>query len=321
MVGDPLLRVKGLKCYFYVDGRVVRAVDGVSFEVREGETLGLVGESGCGKTVTALSILRLVPSPPGRITQGVVQFGEEDLLKVSNKRMREIRGKEISMIFQEPRISLNPVFTIGNQIIEAVLAHKEVDRATAKEMAIEMLRKVGMPDPIERMRDYPHQLSGGMCQRAMIAMALVLCPKILIADEPTTALDVTIQAQILTLLKRLQDELRMATILITHDLGIVAELADIVAVMYAGRIVEYGSVIEIFEDPRHPYTRGLLDSIPKLGQKRKRLATIKGTIPDPADLPRGCSFHPRCPSAFRPCFEEFPNLVEVSEGHMVACYL
>jgi oligopeptide/dipeptide ABC transporter ATP-binding protein len=321
MVGDPLLRVKGLKCYFYVDGRVVRAVDGVSFEVREGETLGLVGESGCGKTVTALSILRLVPSPPGRITQGVVQFGEEDLLKVSNKRMREIRGKEISMIFQEPRISLNPVFTIGNQIMEAVLAHKEVDRATAKEMAIEMLRKVGMPDPIERMRDYPHQLSGGMCQRAMIAMALVLCPKILIADEPTTALDVTIQAQILTLLKRLQDELRMATILITHDLGIVAELADIVAVMYAGRIVEYGSVIEIFEDPRHPYTRGLLDSIPKLGQKRKRLATIKGTIPDPADLPRGCSFHPRCPSAFRPCFEEFPNLVEVSEGHMVACYL
>lgn len=320
MMDDPLLEIDDLRCNFYMDEGVIKALDGISFRVKKGKIIGLVGESGCGKTVTALCILGLVP-PPGRIVSGTIRFMGEDLLRVSRKRMREIRGAEIAMIFQEPRVSLNPLFTVGNQIIEAILAHKDIEKKDAREMALEMLRKVGLPDPKDRMMDYPHQLSGGMCQRVMIAMALCLGPKLLIADEPTTALDVTIQAQILDLLKRLQEEFRMATILITHDLGIVGEIADEVLVMYAGRIVEYGDVFRVFDSPYHPYTQGLLRSIPRFGEVEKRLKTIDGFVPDPYDLPRGCSFHPRCRFARRPCFDTPPELVYIEEGHLAACYL
>jgi len=320
MKDGKLLKVRDLKTYFYTDDGVGRAVDGVSFELDRGETLGLVGESGCGKTVTSLSIMRLVPEPPGRIVGGEIVFKGRDMLKLSEREMRSIRGNEISMIFQEPMTSLNPVYTCGDQVAEAIVLHQKVGRKEARARAIEMLRFVGIPDPERRIGEYPHQLSGGMRQRVMIAMALSCNPSILIADEPTTALDVTIQAQILDLLRKLREELHMAMLLITHNLGIIAEMADRVAIMYAGRIVEEADVIAIFERPMHPYTRGLLRSLPTLGRRKERLTAIKGTVPDPIHFPPGCRFNPRCELADMRCRTEEPELVEVEPGHKVSCW-
>ncbi len=317
-MSEPLLRVENLQTHFFGDGPVVRAVDGVSFEVRAGETLAVVGESGSGKSVTALSILRLVPQPPGRIVGGTVWFRGRDLVAATPREMRTIRGKEISMIFQEPMTSLNPVFTCGEQIIETLLLHEQLTRLSARHRAIEMLELVGIPSPEQRVDEYPHQMSGGMRQRVMIAMALACRPSVLIADEPTTALDVTIQAQILELLKRLQSELGMAVILITHDLGVVAETADHVAVMYAGRVVEYCDVRAAFRRPLHPYTAGLQASLPKLGAVQDRLRVIPGSVPNPANFPIGCRFHPRCPVAQNRCLTD-PDLVAVEHGHLSRC--
>jgi oligopeptide/dipeptide ABC transporter ATP-binding protein len=305
---QPLLEVKDLQTHFFTDDGVVRAVDGVSFELDAGETLAIVGESGSGKSVTSLSILRLVADPPGRIVGGAIRFQGQDLLKKTPAEMRAIRGKEISMIFQEPMTSLNPVYTCGEQILEAIVLHENVDRKEAKERAIEMLRKVGIPSPEQRVNEYPHQMSGGMRQRVMIAMALACRPKILIADEPTTALDVTIQAQILELLKSLQREMGMAVLLITHDLGVVAETADRVAVMYAGQVVEYCDVHSTFKRPIHPYTAGLQASLPKLGVETERLRVIPGNVPNPSRFPQGCRFHPRCPVRIEKCLEDPPFL-------------
>jgi len=300
----------------------VRAVDDVSFEVDEGKTLGLVGESGCGKSVTSLSIMRLVPSPPGRIVGGQVLFGGRDLLKLDKEQMRRVRGNDISMVFQEPMTSLNPVFTVGDQIMEAIRLHQGSDKREARSRAIEMLRLVKIADPEERIDVYPHQLSGGMRQRVMIAMALSCNPKMLIADEPTTALDVTIQAQILDLMKELQQKLGMALLLITHDLGVVAEQADEVAIMYAGKIVEEAAPDAIFSRPLHPYTLGLLNSVPGIGGvKKKRLEAIPGVVPNPLDLPGGCRFRDRCPKAAGICAEGEPELVEKGQGRRVACYM
>jgi peptide/nickel transport system ATP-binding protein len=318
-VSDPLLRVENLKTYFHTDDAVVRAVDGVSFEVRAGETLAVVGESGSGKSVTALSILRLIQQPPGRIESGRILFKGRDLLTVSDAEMRRVRGKEISMIFQEPMTSLNPVFTCGEQIIEAVVLHDQVDRRRARQRAIEMLELVGIPSAPQRVDEYPHQLSGGMRQRVMIAMALACRPSVLIADEPTTALDVTIQAQILELLKRLQAEFGMAVIIITHDLGVVAETADRVAVMYAGQVVEYSDVRSAFRRPLHPYAAGLQASLPKLGEVRDRLRVIPGNVPNPARFPQGCRFHPRCPVMLAPRCLESPELLVVEPDHASRC--
>jgi oligopeptide/dipeptide ABC transporter ATP-binding protein len=291
----------------------------VSFEIYPGEILGLVGESGCGKSVTGLSILRLIPSPPGRIASGEVLFNGRNLLLLKEKEMEEVRGNEVSMIFQEPMTSLNPVFTIGDQIMEAILLHQGLDKAASRKRAIEMLDRVKIPSPETRIDAYPHQLSGGMRQRAMIAMALSCQPRLLIADEPTTALDVTIQAQVLQLLREIQREMGMAVMLITHDLGVVAEIADRVAVMYAGRIMEYGPIEEIFQNMRNPYTKGLLDSIPQLDEKRKRLNAIPGQVPDPADLPVGCKFHPRCHLMIEECKKAEPPLFQVNGGHFSRC--
>ena len=300
----------------------MRAVDDVSFEVDEGKTLGLVGESGCGKSVTSLSIMRLVPSPPGRIVGGQVLFGGRDLLKLDKEQMRRVRGNDISMVFQEPMTSLNPVFTVGDQIMEAIRLHQGSDKREARSRAIEMLRLVKIADPEERIDVYPHQLSGGMRQRVMIAMALSCNPKMLIADEPTTALDVTIQAQILDLMKELQQKLGMALLLITHDLGVVAEQADEVAIMYAGKIVEEAAPDAIFSRPLHPYTLGLLNSVPGIGGvKKKRLEAIPGVVPNPLDLPGGCRFRDRCPKAAGICAEGEPELVEKGQGRRVACYM
>jgi oligopeptide/dipeptide ABC transporter ATP-binding protein len=296
-------------------------VDGVSFGLQNGDTLGIVGESGCGKSVTALSIMRLVPSPPAEIAGGEIFFDGEDLLKRSLAEMREIRGGAISMIFQEPMTSLNPILTVGSQIIEAIRLHQKVTRREARERAIEALRLVSIPSPERRVEDYPHQLSGGMRQRAMIAMALSCEPKLLLADEPTTALDVTIQAQILDLIEELQERLRMAVILITHDLGVVAEVVRRVAVMYAGKIVEQSDKDELFLNPLHPYTRGLLGSIPKLDQESRRLQAIQGRVPSLSRLPRGCSFHPRCPEAKDICRREPPQETQVTPGHAVQCWM
>jgi oligopeptide/dipeptide ABC transporter ATP-binding protein len=318
MSTEPLLRVENLQTHFFGDQSIVRAVDGVSFEVHAGRTLAVVGESGSGKSVTALSILRLVPQPPGRIVGGSVRFRGRELLSASPREMRAIRGKEISMIFQEPMTSLNPVFTCGEQIIETLVLHERIARAAARQRAIQMLELVGIPSPAQRVDEYPHQMSGGMRQRVMIAMALACHPSVLIADEPTTALDVTIQAQILELLKRLQSELGMAVILITHDLGVVAETADHVAVMYAGRVVEYCDVRSAFRRPLHPYTAGLQASLPKLGATQDRLRVIPGSVPNPANFPVGCRFHPRCPVAQNRCLEE-PDLVAVEDGHLSRC--
>ena len=320
MAETPVLEVRDLRTHFFTDDGAVRAVEGVSFDVGEGETLGVVGESGCGKSVTSLSILRLIPSPPGRIVGGTIRFRGTNLLELSESEMRKIRGNEISMIFQEPMTSLNPVYTCGDQIMEAVRLHQKVGKKEARSRAIEMLRLVGIPSPEQRVDEYPHQLSGGMRQRVMIAMALSCHPAVLIADEPTTALDVTIQAQILELLNRLQKELGMAILLITHDLGVVAETCDRVAVMYAGHIVEYADVDTIFARPRHPYTAGLLGSIPKLGLRTERLKVIPGNVPNPAEFPPGCKFHPRCPVAVERCRVENPPLAPLVPGHDVRCW-
>jgi len=318
--GDrPLLAIKDLKTYFFTDRGVARAVDGVSFTIPAGSTLGLVGESGCGKSVTALSILRLIQSPPGRIVSGSIELDGKDLLQCSQEEVRRVRGNQIAMIFQEPMTSLNPVFTIGNQIMEALLLHRSLSRKEAEEQTIEMLRRVKIPAAETLLHQYPHQISGGMRQRVMIAMSLVCHPKLLIADEPTTALDVTIQAQILELLEDLQEEFGMSILIITHDLGIVADLADQVAVMYAGRIVESASTRELFANPRHPYTLGLFHSRPRLGSRKKRLDVIPGVVPNPIDFPAGCRFHPRCAYTAADCKTTDVTLELVDPNHSSAC--
>ena len=313
-----LLEVRGLRTTFATDAGTFGAVDGVSFALEAGRTLGLVGESGCGKSVTALSIMGLV-AKPGRIAAGEILFQGEDLLKLPPARMRAVRGDRISMIFQEPMTSLNPAFTIGEQIVEGILKHRAIGRGAARKQAIEMLEKVRMPSPERRFDDHPHRLSGGMRQRAMIAMALALRPKLLIADEPTTALDVTIQAQILELMRMLRDETGTAIILITHDLGVVAEIAQDVAVMYAGRIVEKAPVEALFSDPQHPYTIGLLGSVPRLHLEQARLPAIEGQVPDPLNIPAGCRFQPRCPFAGARCAED-PTLMPIAPRHEAACW-
>ena len=319
-----LLEVKNLQTQFRTRAGVVRAVDGVSFRLGRGELLGLVGESGCGKSVTALSVMRLV-APPGKIVGGEVLFDGEDLLKASESRLREIRGDDIAMIFQDPLTSLNPVYTVGEQIAEALRLHRKMNHRQAREAAVEAMREVSIPDPARRADDYPHQLSGGMRQRVMIAMALACGPKLLIADEPTTALDVTIQAQILELLDELRRTRELAVLLITHDLGVVAEVADRVAVMYTGRIVEESPVAELFARPKHPYTEGLLRSVPKLSvkdvQKAERLQSIEGTVPKLTDLPPGCHFAPRCPHRMPRCTEGVIPLYPLAGGVEVRCVL
>ncbi|MBL7140873.1 MAG: ABC transporter ATP-binding protein [Planctomycetes bacterium] len=318
---DTLLTIAGLTTRFYSEEGVSYAVEDVSFAIPRGRTMALVGESGCGKTVTALSILRLVPDPPGRIVQGDVCLDGTHLLALPEDQMRRVRGNRISMIFQEPMTSLNPVFTVGDQILEALMLHTDVGRAEGLRRTVEMLRKVGIPDPEQRVGEYPHQMSGGMRQRVMIAMALVCGPELLIADEPTTALDVTIQAQILDLLHGLQDDIGMSMLLITHDLGVVAEVAHHVAVMYLGRIVEEADIRELFDRPLHPYTVGLFRSRPTL-KSREKLATIPGQVPSPLDVPPGCSFHPRCPlSDGDRCLRERPPLeAGTPDGHAAACW-
>ncbi len=318
-----LLKIRNLHTYFFTDEGVAKAVDGVDLELEEGGTLGVVGESGCGKSVTALSVMRLIPDPPGKITQGEIIFGGTNLLTLSEAEMRKIRGRSISMIFQEPMTSLNPVFQIGDQISEVLRLHEGMSRKDAWDRSAEMLKMVGIPAPERRVYEYPHQLSGGMRQRAMIAMALACSPKLMIADEPTTALDVTIQAQILELMNHLKQEKGMSVILITHNLGVIAETAQRVAVMYAGRIVEYTGVKPIFASPKHPYTQGLLHSIPRLDQdqgRKKRLEAIPGLVPSLLDLPKGCKFSNRCKYVFDRCGEE-PPLIEVAPGHLVRCWL
>ncbi len=315
-----LLEVRGLTTSFATESGTLTAVDGVDLELAPGRTLGLVGESGCGKSVTALSIMGLVSSPPGRIAGGEVIFEGTDLLKLGAAAMRDIRGDRISMIFQEPMTSLNPAFTIGDQIVEGILRHRPIGHEEAKHQAIEMLRHVRMPLPERRFDEHPHKLSGGMRQRAMIAMALALKPRLLIADEPTTALDVTIQAQILELMRVLRDETGAAIILITHDLGVVAELAQDVAVMYAGRIVERAPVDALFSEPQHPYTIGLLGSIPRLHREVERLPAIEGQVPNPMTPPPGCRFAPRCPFATEKCRREEPPLREIAPAHWARCW-
>jgi len=317
---QPLLEVRGLRTYFHTDRGLFRAVDGVDFSVRRGKTVGLVGESGCGKSVTSLSVMGLVASPPGEVEAEAVLFEGRNVLGLSADERRRLRGGKMSMIFQEPMTSLNPVHTIGQQIVEAILAHTTLSPQAARKRAVEMLELVRIPSAGERFDDFPHRLSGGMRQRVMIAMALSCEPTLLIADEPTTALDVTIQAQILDLLQDLQRRLGMAILIITHDLGVIAEVADEVLVMYAGKIVEQAPVDALFADPQHPYTIGLLGSIPQLDQEREQLATIEGTVPSPNRQPKGCRFAPRCPFADRRCHEEPPPLREVGADHQVACW-
>ena len=323
---DAILEIEDLRTHFFTPGGTVRAVDGVSYAVRSGETLGVVGESGCGKSVTALSILRLVASPPGRIVGGSVRLQGKNLLALTETEMERIRGNDISMIFQEPMTSLNPLFTVGHQVSEAIALHQGLSRRVAAAKAVEMLRQVYIPEPERRVHAYPHQLSGGMRQRVMIAMALSCNPKVLIADEPTTALDVTIQAQILDLMRELQNTFGMAIVLITHDMGVVAENADRVVVMYAGRKVEEASADELFDHPGHPYTKGLLGSIPNLDDAartdtgRARLNEIKGMVPSLAALPKGCAFAPRCAFATEECRAAYPPLVQLRPAHWVACW-
>ena len=314
-----LLEVKGLRTHFASERGEVRAVDGVDLRLERGRTLGIVGESGCGKSVTALSIMGLIPQPPGRIAAGEVLLDGEDLLKQSPARLRDLRGDKLAMIFQEPMTSLNPAFRVGEQIAEALIRHKRISLKEANLASVEMLRRVRIPSPEQRARDYPHQLSGGMRQRVMIAMALACNPQLLIADEPTTALDVTIQAQILELMRTLRAELGTAIILITHDLGVVAELADEVMVMYAGQVVERCRAERLFVEPQHPYTIGLLGSIPRLHLEQERLAAIEGVVPDAAAFPEGCRFHPRCPFAIEQCRRENPALREITPNHFAAC--
>jgi len=315
----PLLSVRGLRTTFRAEDGEFAAVEDVSFDLAEGEVLGIVGESGSGKSVTALSILRLIPSPPGRIAAGEVRLDGQDLLTLSERRMREIRGAEIAMIFQEPMTSLNPVLTVGEQIVETIRYHERIGAQAAARRALDLLDQVGIPSPAQRLGEYPHQLSGGMRQRVMIAIALSCNPRLLLADEPTTALDVTIQAQILELLRSLQERFGMAVILITHDLGVIAEFVDRVIVMYAGRVVESAGVHAIFEQPLHPYTEGLLGSIPSLDDERERLQAIPGVVPSPFELPPGCRYAPRCPYAREACAAEDPPLLALRPDHRAAC--
>ena len=318
---SPLLRVKNLRTYFDGAGGVVKAVDGVDFEIGRGKVLGVVGESGCGKSVTALSVLRLVPSPPGKILSGEILFKGENLLKYSEAQMRSVRGRQIAMIFQEPMTSLNPVLTVGEQIAEMLRVHLKLSRRAALSRAGELLDTVGISSPLQRLKEYPHQLSGGMRQRVMIAIAISCEPDLIFADEPTTALDVTIQAQILSLLARLKERMGLALVLITHDLGIIAETADEVLVMYAGKVIERASTARLFDDPRHPYTLGLLASLPTSAKPGERLRTIPGSVPRPNEFPKGCRFTPRCAFAFDRCPNEEPPLLERGAGHFAACWL
>ena len=341
---ETLLRVCDLRTHFHTEEGLVRAVDGVSFRIPLGKTFALVGESGCGKSVTAFSIMRLLPIPPARIASGRIELDGENLLELSNRQMRNIRGAKISMIFQEPMTSLNPVYTCGNQIVEAIRLHRRMSGSTAKSVAIDMLAKVGIPEPAQRLREYPHQLSGGMRQRVMIAMALACEAKLLIADEPTTALDVTIQAQILDLLNELQSKAALSILLITHDLAVVSETAHIVAVMYASRLAELAAADALFGEPLHPYTHGLFRSLPRLGERTARLETIPGSVPDPLRFPSGCKFHPRCPltqqrteearesetvtidsdgqrvRVLKRCATQEPTLREITPQHWCACW-
>ncbi|MDX2128990.1 MAG: ABC transporter ATP-binding protein [Chloroherpetonaceae bacterium] len=316
----PVIKVNGLKTYFRTENGLAKAVDDVSFSVFEGETLGLVGESGCGKSVTVMSILGLLPKPPAEIAGGTIYFEGKDILSATEDELRRIRGKKISMIFQEPMTSLNPVQTCGSQVAEVLQLHLKMTKSEAKTASIDLLRKVGIPLPEQRFNEYPHQLSGGMRQRVMIAMALACRPKVLLADEPTTALDVTVQAQILKLIKELQKDIGMSMVLITHDLGVIAETCDRVAVMYASKIVETASVKMLFQSPRHPYTIGLLRAIPKMNENADRLYTIEGTVPQPTNYPKGCHFCTRCDYADSKCWTEKPPLETVTEGHQVACW-
>jgi oligopeptide/dipeptide ABC transporter ATP-binding protein len=315
-----LLDVRGLKTYFRTMDGIVRAVDGVSFRIKPGQTLGIVGESGCGKSVTSLSVMRLIDRP-GWIEDGQVFFAGRDLLELSEEEMRRVRGNKISMIFQEPMTSLNPVYTIGNQIGEVLRLHKHMKGRQIRDRSIEMLRRVGIPAPERRLSDYPHNMSGGMRQRVMIAMALATDPQLLIADEPTTALDVTIQAQILDLMRGLSREFNTAVMLITHDLGVVAEMANDVTVMYTGQVVEHGTVYQVLKEPKHPYTQGLLASMPSVAIKGQRLHTIRGNVPNPLNLPKGCTFAPRCPHVMDICRQQEPKLLDIGQGHLVHCWL
>ena len=319
-----LLKIRDLHTYFFLDEGVVKAVGGIDLKLKEGETLGIVGESGCGKSVTALSIMQLIPSPPGRIVKGEIYFEGADLLTLSEAKMRRIRGRSISMIFQEPMTSLNPVFKVGDQISEILQLHEGISRKEARERSIDMFQKVGIPSPERRVKEYPHHLSGGMRQRAMIAMALACSPKLMIADEPTTALDVTIQAQILELMIHLKEEKAMSLILITHNLGVIAETAQNVMVMYAGRVVESTDVRSVFANPKHPYTQGLLNSIPRVDRdeaQKERLEAIPGLVPSLLDISEGCKFFERCKYAFHQCSEKEPLLIEIDPGHFVRCWL
>ncbi|MEO7995865.1 MAG: ABC transporter ATP-binding protein [Gemmatimonadaceae bacterium] len=319
--GEPLLSVNNLRVYFNTPEGIARAVDGVSFSVAAGETVGLVGESGCGKSVTALSLLRLVP-PPGRIETGSsIRFDGKDLATLPTEGLRQMRGNRLSMIFQEPMTALNPVLTVGDQVAEVVRVHTKASRSEAWDRAVKMLAQVGIPDPAARAKQYPHELSGGMRQRVMIAMALILEPQLVIADEPTTALDVTIQAQILELLREMRDRTGLALLLITHDLGVVAEMASRVIVMYAGEVVEEAPVDALFDNPSHPYTEGLLAAVPRMGDESERLKTIRGTVPPPTAWPSGCRFRDRCPYAFERCVNEAPALLQVSSSHSARCHL
>ena len=315
-----LLSVNKLKTHFLTPEGVIRAVDDVSFKIDKGKVLGLVGESGCGKSVTALSLMRLIPQP-GRIISGEIFFDGRDLLKLGNEEIRKLRGNRMAMVFQDPMTSLNPVFTIGNQISEIFRVHKGLKRSEAMNKAQFLLQRVGIPDPLRRIKEYPHQLSGGMKQRVMIAMAISCEPSLIIADEPTTALDVTIQAQILRLLRELIETSNTALILISHDLGVIAEMADEVAIMYAGKIVEYANTTDLFAAPLHPYTIGLLQSIPRGEEKKKRLQTIEGSVPRLTDLPKGCMFNPRCKYVVEQCRRDEPELVDAGGGHLVRCWV
>jgi peptide/nickel transport system ATP-binding protein/oligopeptide transport system ATP-binding protein len=319
-VAEALLKVSGLQTHFTTEEGIVKAVDGVDFEVQKGQILGIVGESGCGKSITSLSIMRLVAQPQGKIVGGQILFQGKNLLGLSESEMREIRGNRIALISQDPMTSLNPVLTIGEQIMEAIILHQKLDKAAARAKAIKMLEAVGIPSPESRVDDYPHQFSGGMRQRAIIAMALSCEPDLLIADEPTTALDVTIQAQILDLMREIRDQRNSAIVLITHDMGVVAEMCDYVAVMYAGKVVEYADVHTLFKNPKHPYTQGLLNSIPKLGERKARLEPIEGQPPNLSKLPQGCSFGPRCKHYMTKC-REVPALDTFEQGHLVRCWL
>lgn len=321
-MSEVLISIKDLKTNFYTYAGVVKALDGINLDIYKGETLGLVGETGCGKSVTALSIIRLIQWPPGKIDGGSIIFNGKDLLKLPEKEMRTIRGNKISMIFQEPMTSLNPVYTIGNQIAEVLMLHQHMDKKSANDKAVEMLKFTGIPDPERIAVSHPHELSGGMLQRAMIAMALACNPELLIADEPTTALDVTIQAQILELMKDLKDKTGASILMITHDLGVVADICDRIGVMYAGNIVELGDIKSIFYKPAHPYTSGLISSIPTITQQcSERLETIPGSVPNLINPPAGCRFHPRCNKAMDVCKEEKPGVYEIESGHFVACHL